>query len=249
MPDNAVSAMGLEKSFRRLGRRPVKAVREVDLQVRPGQVVAIVGPNGAGKTTTLRMLLGFLRPDRGSAYILGSPAASVAAHRSLGFVGERFKSDPFLTPRRLLSWLGTLSGIDRSRLGFAVTRELERLDLTALADRRLGALSQGELQRLGLAQALVHRPAVLILDEPATGLDPEGRRRFAEIVQAERDRGAAILLSSHILGDVERVCDAVAILRAGEVVMEGSIEELTRDAGGRRRPLEEVYLEAQRRTG
>lgn len=249
MAEAALVARGLVKSFGSLFRRQtVHAVRDLDLRVHPGEVVALVGPNGAGKTTTLRLLLGFLRPDRGSVRILGNSAGSMAACRSLGYVGERFRSYRYLTSRRLLRWLGSLSGVEGGRLESAITGELERLDLSAVADRRVGRLSQGELQRLGLAQALLHHPRVLILDEPTTGLDPEGRRRFVEILRAERDRGAAVLLSSHVLAEVERVCDRVIILRSGRIVAEGSIPELTVDAKGDWQSLETAYLQGQEKT-
>ena len=220
---------GLSKTFRGL-RRSVAAVRDVTLEVEPGSVVAFVGPNGAGKTTTIYAVLGLLRPTRGTITVFGQPAGSVAARRRVGFVSEIFYTYPYRTARDAMRFYGRLSGLAGDDLEARIPRWLERLGLGDAIDRKVGRFSKGMVQRLGLAQALLHDPDLLVLDEPTTGLDPEGRRLVAEIVLEEKARGRAIFLSSHILSDVERTCDRVVMIRSGEVVLVEPIASLGRNA-------------------
>lgn len=209
---------GLYKSFRGRFQREVAAVRGVSLRVEQGSVVAFVGPNGAGKTTTIYTLLGLLRPDRGAVRLFGQPAGSVEARRRTGFQSEIFHTYGFKTAQSVLSFYGELSEMPHDEIARAVPRQLERLGLAQSTGRKVGGFSKGMMQRLGLAQALLHAPDLLILDEPTTGLDPEGRKLVADIIIEEKKRGATVFLSSHILSDVERTCDHVVILSQGEVV-------------------------------
>lgn len=209
---------GLYKSFRGRFQREVAAVRGVSLRVEQGSVVAFVGPNGAGKTTTIYTLLGLLRPDRGAVRLFGQPAGSVEARRRTGFQSEIFHTYGFKTAQSVLSFYGELSEMPHDEIARAVPRQLERLGLAQSTGRKVGGFSKGMMQRLGLAQALLHAPDLLILDEPTTGLDPEGRKLVADIIMEEKKRGATVFLSSHILSDVERTCDHVVILSQGEVV-------------------------------
>lgn len=209
---------GLYKSFRGRFQREVAAVRGVSLRVEQGSVVAFVGPNGAGKTTTIYTLLGLLRPDRGAVRLFGQPAGSVEAQRRTGFQSEIFHTYGFKTAQSVLSFYGELSEMPHDEIARAVPRQLERLGLAQSTGRKVGGFSKGMMQRLGLAQALLHEPDLLILDEPTTGLDPEGRKLVADIIMEEKKRGATVFLSSHILSDVERTCDHVVILSQGEVV-------------------------------
>jgi ABC-2 type transport system ATP-binding protein len=222
---------GLAKTFRtRFRRREVQAVRDVSLRVDRGRVFAFVGPNGAGKTTTIYALLGLLRPDRGSVRLFGQPAGSLAARRRTGFQSEIFYTYGFKTAAAALRFYGHLAEMSESAIAAAVPRQLERLGLSAAADRRVSAFSKGMVQRLGIAQALLHGPELLILDEPTTGLDPEGRKLVADIILEEKARGTTVFLSSHILSDVERTCDHVIILNRGGVALADSMENLRRTA-------------------
>jgi ABC-2 type transport system ATP-binding protein len=219
---------GLAKTFRSgLSRKVVRAVVELNLVVEAGSVVAFVGPNGAGKTTTLLAILGFLNPDRGSIRVFGEPSGSIAARRRIGFQSEIFHTYPFHTARRALSFYGRLSGLSRAETERRSVRQLERLGLAEAADRKVHTFSKGMTQRLGLAQALLHEPDLLLLDEPTTGLDPEGRKLVADLILEEKARGRTIFLSSHILTDVERTCDRVVMIRKGEVVLSEDLRTLS----------------------
>ncbi|HTR79447.1 MAG TPA: ABC transporter ATP-binding protein [Gemmatimonadaceae bacterium] len=217
----------LAKIFRsRFRRRSVQAVRDVSLSVGRGTVMAFVGPNGAGKTTTIYALLGLLRPSVGSVRIFGAPAGDVTVRRRLGFQSEIFYTYGFKTATQVLRFYGRLSQMSDERLAAAVPRQLERLGLSAAADRKVNGFSKGMVQRLGLAQALLHEPELLILDEPTTGLDPEGRKLVADIILEEKARGTTVFLSSHILADVERTCDHVVILNQGRIALSDSMASL-----------------------
>ncbi len=221
---------GLTKSYRSGFRRPVvRAVNELSLQVHRGSVVAFVGPNGAGKTTTILSILGFLKPDEGRIAVFGEPAGSKAARGRLGFQSEIFHTYPFHTARRSLAFYAKLSGIPDGERATRIDQQLARLGLMEAADRKVGTFSKGMMQRLGLAQALLHEPEFLVLDEPTTGLDPEGRKLVAEIILEEKAQERTVFLSSHILSDVERTCDRVVMIRNGEVVLAEDIERLTGD--------------------
>ncbi len=222
---------GLAKTFRnRLRRREVQAVRDVSLRVDRGSVFAFVGPNGAGKTTTIYALLGLLRPDRGSVRLFGRPAGDIAARRRTGFQSEIFYTYGFKTATDALRFYGRLAEMPEAAIAKAVPKLLERLGLSAAADRRVSGFSKGMTQRLGIAQALLHEPDLLILDEPTTGLDPEGRKLVADIISEEKARGRTVFLSSHILSDVERTCDYVIILNRGSVALADSMDNLRRNA-------------------
>jgi len=207
----------------------VVAVHDLSLTVERGSVVAFVGPNGAGKTTTIYMLLGLLNPTAGSISIFGEPPSSVQARRKIGFMSEIFHTYPFHTARRALRFYGRLSGVPTEGLDGEIGRQLVRLGLGAAATRKVGTFSKGMTQRLGMAQALLHGPELLVLDEPTTGLDPEGRKLVAEIIAEEQSKGTTVFLSSHILSDVERSCDRVAMIREGELVLWRSLAELANE--------------------
>jgi ABC-2 type transport system ATP-binding protein len=227
-----IEVEGLSKNFGgRWRNRKVRAVHEVSLRVERGSVVAFVGPNGAGKTTTIYALLGLLRPDRGRVRLFGDPAGSLEARRQTGFQSEIFYTYGFKTAAQALRFYGSLSGIPADKIAAAVSRQLKRLGLTDAASRPVRGFSKGMVQRLGLAQALLHEPELLILDEPTTGLDPEGRKLVADIILEEKARGTTIFLSSHILSDVERTCDQVIIMRQGSVAFSQSMADLRDDSG------------------
>ncbi|SDE86095.1 ABC-2 type transport system ATP-binding protein [Blastococcus fimeti] len=210
---------GLRKRY---GKRT--AVDGVSLEVGRGEVVGLLGPNGAGKTTVIKMLLGLVRPDAGEVMLLGRPAAEPAARARVGYLPELFRYQPWLSAAEVLELHVRLSGMD-------VTADERRdvLALVGLADRagdRVGGFSKGMQQRLGLAVALVARPEFVVLDEPTSALDPLGRVDVRDIVLSLRSRGIAVLLNSHLIGEVERVCDRVVILDRGRVAASGSLLEL-----------------------
>jgi ABC-2 type transport system ATP-binding protein len=215
--------------------RDVPAVDSVDLTVRPGDVYGFLGPNGAGKTTTLRMLLGLVRPDTGSIRLFGRDAAEdaiAALHGVAGFIEEP-RLYPYLSGRENLQ---LLAAYDRGGQGDAAIDEV--LEMVELRDRggdRVSEYSQGMRQRLGIASCLVRRPRLLLLDEPANGVDPAGLRYMRELLGRLSDEGITILLSSHLLAEVQQVCTRVAMISNGRIVYEGGMDELTRAAGRRYR--------------
>jgi ABC-2 type transport system ATP-binding protein len=194
------------------------AVRRLTLAVPRGSVFGFLGPNGAGKSTSIKMLLGLARPTAGRATVLGQPAGEVATRRRIGFLPEHFRFYEWLTPIELLTFHGRLSGLSAGELKARVPRYVDLVGLTPHRDRQIGGFSKGMLQRVGLAQALIHQPDLIFLDEPTSDLDPMGRRLARDLIRAERDRGATVFLNSHLLGEVEVTCDQVAFIKDGEVV-------------------------------
>jgi ABC-2 type transport system ATP-binding protein len=226
MNSPAIEIQDLTKAYRSgFMRRRIYAVRNLDLTIERGSIVAFVGPNGAGKTTTIHTLLGFLKPDQGSVSVLGSPAEDRATRGLIGYQSEIFHTYKFHTASQALQFYGTLSGMPEPRLRKAIPELLVRLGLKDAMHRRVGAFSKGMTQRLGLAQALLHEPELLILDEPTSGLDPEGRKLVADIILQEKAQGRTVFLSSHILSDVERVCDRVFMIRKGQIVHSQTISK------------------------
>jgi ABC-2 type transport system ATP-binding protein len=224
----AIEAQGLRKVYRsRFGGKTVNALDGVDLRVEAGQLFGLLGPNGAGKTTTVKILLGLTRASAGTAKLYGLPVGDPASRRRVGYLPEGHRFPGYLTARQTLSIFGQMSGVDAATLRRRSGELLERVRLSDWADVRVKKFSKGMTQRLGLASALVHDPDVLLLDEPTDGVDPVGRREIRDLLQEEAARGKAILLNSHLLSEIERMCDRVAVLRAGKVVAEGRIEDLT----------------------
>jgi ABC-2 type transport system ATP-binding protein len=239
MADALVRAEGLSKVYRsRFGSRTVKALDGASIRVEAGQVFGLLGPNGAGKTTTVKILLGLTRATAGAAFLCGRPVSDPESRRRVGYLPEGHRFPGYLTARQTLSIFGRMSGMDRASVARRAPELLERVRLSEWADVRVKKFSKGMTQRLGLAAALVHDPDVLLLDEPTDGVDPVGRREIRDLLQDEARRGKAILLNSHLLSEIERMCDRVAVLRSGKVVAEGRIEDLT--AAGERRPSADV---------
>jgi ABC-2 type transport system ATP-binding protein len=217
----------LVKTFRKpfSGRR-VPAVKGISLDVHAGEIFGFLGPNGAGKTTTIKMLTGLIAPTSGSARVFGHETPSPLAMARVGFLPENPYVYPYLTPREFVSLCGRLSGVAGKHLFERVEKVIARVGMAYAIDRPVAALSKGMLQRVGLAAALVHEPELLILDEPMSGLDPVGRKEVRDLIVDEKDRGRTVFFSSHILSDVEMLCDRVCILREGEVVVSGRITDL-----------------------
>jgi ABC-2 type transport system ATP-binding protein len=206
-----------------------EALRGVDLEVGEGELVGLLGPNGAGKSTLVKIACGLVRASGGRAEVAGAPAGSAAAQRALGYLAELFRFPSWMTADELLALHQRLAGSAGGR-----SERDELLGAVGLADvggRRVGEMSKGMQQRLGLAQALVGEPRVLLLDEPTSALDPAGRRTVRRLLEGLRARGVAVLLNSHLLSEVELVCDRVAIIARGEVVAAGTPAELSRPGG------------------
>jgi ABC-2 type transport system ATP-binding protein len=220
-PDSlAIETRNLRKEF---GSKV--AVRGLSLQVRRGEIFGFLGPNGAGKSTSIKMLLGLVKPSAGEAAILGCPASSVEVRRKIGFLPEDFRFYDWLTASELLLLHGRLCGLTPSQLHERVPKYIELVDLTAHQNRRLQGFSKGMLQRIGLAQALIHEPDLIFLDEPTSGLDPMGRRLVRDIIRSQRSRGATVFLNSHLLSEVEITCDTVAFIKQGEVIATRDLHE------------------------
>lgn len=203
-------------------RGGVGALTGATLSLARGKVGALVGPNGSGKSTLLKLAAGILSPTSGRVEIEGRPATSAAARARIGYLPESPQFPSWLRVREFLHYLGELSGLRGDGLEQAISHRLEWAGLAALADRPAGTLSTGQRQRLGLAQALVHGPPVLLLDEPAAALDPSGVATLVALLRRLRDEGRTVLLSSHFLPQVEAVCDRVWLLREGRVVWAGT---------------------------
>jgi ABC-2 type transport system ATP-binding protein len=221
---NALSARGLEKRY-----GSTTALAGVDVDVAEGELVGLLGPNGAGKSTLVKIACGLVRPTRGQAEVCGAKAGSRASLRQLGYLAELFRFPGWYSADELIALHQRLSG---STGGEAERSELlELVGLTEARDRRVEAMSKGMQQRLGIAQALVGAPPLLLLDEPTSALDPAGRRTVRLLLEELRGRGTSVLLNSHLLSEIELVCDRVVILHRGAVVAEGSPAELSRARG------------------
>jgi ABC-2 type transport system ATP-binding protein len=222
----AICTRGLRKVFN--GK---VAVRDLTLDVPKGKVFGLLGPNGAGKSTSVKMLLGLVFPTSGEAQILGCPVGDVKTRSKVGFLPEHFRFYDWLTPTELLKLHGQLYGMSHAKLVKCIPALLDLVGLAPHHGKRLRDFSKGMLQRIGLAQALMNEPDLIFLDEPTSGLDPVGRRLFRDIIKAQRDRGATVLLNSHLLGEVEITCNRVAFIKDGEVVetrqLNGDIDQPT----------------------
>jgi ABC-2 type transport system ATP-binding protein len=223
----AIEIQGLQRTYRSgFWRRPVVALRGLDLRVPEGTVFGFIGPNGAGKTTTIKVLAGLTRPDAGSVRVLGAPLGSRAARARLGFLPEQPYFYPHLRALEFLDFFGALYGLPASERRRRALGLLERVGLTEATDRFLKGFSKGMLQRIGMAQALIGDPDLVILDEPMSGLDPMGRALIRDIVVELKGAGKTIFFSTHILSDVEHLCDEMALLDAGTLVTSGRITDI-----------------------
>jgi ABC-2 type transport system ATP-binding protein len=213
MPSAAIETEGLRKVF---GDRA--AVKGLTLQVERGEVFGFLGPNGAGKTTSMKMLLGLVAPTSGTASLLGAPIGDLTTLTHIGFLPEHFRFQDWLTAREFLFLHGELLGMESHDLQVRLDELLERVGLSAFREKQLRTFSKGMLQRIGLAQALLNRPALVFLDEPTSGLDPVGRRLVRDIIHELKGQGTCVFLNSHLLSEIEVTCDRVAFIRHGEVV-------------------------------
>lgn len=242
---NAIETKGLTREYKRGFRRPrVKAVDGLNMEVRRGEIFGFLGPNGAGKTSAIRMLMGFTAPTAGDAEILGAPLGDVRTRRRIGFLPEHPALHDFLTGAEALEFYGALHGMGRRAVRERVPALAKTLRLKDELTLPLRRQSKGMVQKLGIAQAMLNDPELLILDEPMSGLDPLGRRDARRLMVAARAAGKTVFFSSHIMSDVEEVCDRVGILVGGRLAR--VVDAAAHRAGGGA-PLEEVFLEEIRR--
>ena len=224
----------MAKIFRlRWSGREVRAVDGISLKVQRGSTFGLLGPNGAGKTTFVKMLLSAVHPTRGTALIFGRDARDPESRRPIGYLPENHRFPTYFTGAGMLDFYAALSGVEEDRRRKLIPGLLDRVGLDRWGSVRLGKYSKGMLQRLGLAQALIHSPALLVLDEPSDGVDPVGRRHIREILSALEEQGVTIFINSHLLVEVELFCREVAILHKGKVALSGKVKDLTAGKGYR----------------
>jgi ABC-2 type transport system ATP-binding protein len=211
-----------------LRRQRVQAVKNLSLVVQPGEVYGLLGPNGCGKSTTLKILLGLVTPNSGRALVFGQDSREYRSRRDVGFLPENPYFHKFLTAAELLAFHGKICGLSGKKLTARIDELIDLVGLRDARDRRVGGFSKGMLQRIGLAQALVHDPGLVVLDEPTAGVDPAGSHQIRDLILDLKKRGKTILLTSHLLEQVQEICDRVGIMARGEMIREGPLEDLVR---------------------
>jgi len=228
MTDPAVTVEGLTKVFPVPFHRArgIVAVRDLNLRIEPGEVYGLLGPNGSGKSTTLKIILGLVSPTRGRTKIFGRDSSLVESRATVGFLPENPYFYKFLTGEETLRFFGKLCGLNGVQLKNRIRELLKLVGLTNARDQRLSTYSKGMLQRIGLAQALINEPQLVVLDEPTAGVDPAGSRDIRNLIVDLKQRGVTVLLSSHLLTQVQEICDRIGILARGALVREGRLEEL-----------------------
>ena len=227
MTEPAIRVSDVSKTFPTpFRRRRIVALQHLNLEIAPGEIYGLLGPNGSGKSTTLKIILGLIQPTRGSVRVFGRDNSTVAVRRDIGFLPENAYFHKFLTGIETLRFHARLSGVASRESKSRIAELLKTVGLTRAADARLGTYSKGMLQRIGLAQALIHRPKILVLDEPTAAVDPAGSRDIQVLIASLKKTGTTILLSSHLLTQVQEVCDRVGILHRGKLIREGRLEDL-----------------------
>ncbi len=230
MPSPVVETRGLQKVFRDFWGRPrVHALKGLDLRVAEGEVFGLLGPNGSGKSTTIKILLGLLHPTAGSVRVLGGSPRDIRLKARIGYLGEESHFYPHLNADETLAFFGKIFALSSKEIARRSDALIRRTGLEDARKRPVGEYSKGMLRRIGLAQALINDPDLLILDEPTAGLDPIGNREVKDLLLELKRRGKTVLISSHLLADVEDVCDRVAILHQGQLKACGSVEKLLED--------------------
>ena len=234
----------IERVSRRFG--DVTAVDDLTLSLGRGEIMGFLGANGAGKTTTIKMMLGLIRPTSGAVEVMGGDPSDAKVRAKIGYMPEIATYYPYLNARELLAFYGGLCGLDGKTVRARTDELLETVGLAEAAKRPLKTYSKGMLQRAGIAQALLHDPDLLVLDEPFTGLDPLARIHFRELMRRLRNDGKSIFFSSHELGETELLCDKVAIMKAGRAVYLGPVRQI---AGDGERNLERIFLDVLAKGG
>src|SRR6185437_3079820 len=231
---NAIEISGLSKNYRAgFFRKTEKtALKDLSLEVHEGEIFGYLGPNGAGKTTTLKLVMGLMYPTAGSARILGKPVGDPQMKQSIGFLPEQPYFYDYLTARELLEYYAGLSAVPAAERGARARKILERVGLEQSTNTQLRKFSKGMLQRIGIAQAIIHDPKLVFLDEPMSGLDPIGRREVRDLIQSLKDEGKTVFFSTHILSDAEALCDRIAVINKGEVRSVGVVQDLLSRVSG-----------------
>lgn len=234
-----IDGLVVEYPRRSMGQSPHRAVDRLSLEVRKGEVYGFLGPNGAGKTSTMQVLLGFQPPTEGAAYVYGVDVQEPIARQRIGYLPELTYYYKFLTAEELLRFYGRIFQIPKSTLERRIDEILRLVEMEGARKNLIKSYSKGMQQRIGLAQALINNPDLLILDEPTSGLDPLGRMKVREIIQRLKNEGKTVLFSSHELGEVETICDRVAIINRGKLQVQGRVADLVRE---HQMDLERVFL-------
>jgi len=233
-----ITLSNVEKSYKD-GFRRKKIIHDLSLDVLKGEVFGFIGPNGAGKSTVINLIMGFIKPESGSVRINGSTPYDPKARQDIGYLPEDPRFYDNLSARELLLFGAHASGVDREKAKKSVEPVLTRLDLLSVVEQRVNTYSKGMKQRMGLAMAMVHDPQIYILDEPMSGLDPIGRNLLKKIILDLKDKGKTVFFSTHILNDVEVLCDRIGILNKGRLLFCGRIDEFSSDE----KPFEEGFVE------
>ena len=236
---NILEVSNLCVAFRH-GKQVHQALADVSFAVKPGSTVGFIGPNGAGKTTTLHVLLGFMAPDSGSATLFGQDVQSAVARNRIGYLSENPESYKFMTGKEYLTLTARLFGIKGKEQQVRVADLLEEVELTDHANKKIGTYSRGMLQRIGLAQALINDPDLLILDEPTNGLDPIGRMKIRHLIEQLKEQGKTIFFSSHELSEIETVCDEIIMIARGKIIKHDTVDHLLNG----HQNLEQYFLNA-----
>jgi ABC-2 type transport system ATP-binding protein len=236
---NILEVSNLCVTFRH-GKQVHTALDDVSFSVKPGSTVGFIGPNGAGKTTTLHVLLGFVVPNSGTATLFGQDTQSAVARSRIGYLSEHPESYKFMTGEEYLTLMARLFGIKGKEQRTRIAELLDEVELTAHAHKKIGTYSRGMLQRIGLAQALINDPDLLILDEPTNGLDPIGRMKIRQLIEQLKARGKTIFFSSHELSEIETVCDEIIMIAHGKIIKHGAVDLLLNE----HQNLEQYFLDA-----
>ena len=227
---NVISVKNLNKIYSKKSNKPVHAINNLNLDVQEGEIFGLLGPNGAGKSTLVKILMTVIHATTISGTMLGKPIGHCKTLEDVGYLPEHHRFPYYLTGKQVLHHYGALSRVSRNDLKQRSSSLLSRLGLAGWENKKVGTYSKGMLQRLGIAQALMNDPKLLVLDEPTDGVDPVGRREIRDLLAELRSEGRAVFLNSHLLSELEMVCDRVAIMVKGEVTMQGTIESLTKDS-------------------
>ncbi len=225
MSEWAIELQDVQKVYGR-GKRSVHALRGVSLQVRPGEIFGLLGPNGAGKSTLVKIMMTVVRPDRAEGLVLGQKVGHKGALSSIGYLPEHHRFPRYLTARQLLEFFGAMSGVQRQTRRRRADELLDLVGMKQWADRRIDTYSKGMMQRVGVAQSLINAPQLVVLDEPTDGVDPIGRQDIRQVLLRLRSEGRTVFVNSHLLSELEMICNRVAIMVKGQVVRQGTISEL-----------------------
>ncbi len=249
MAANAVAQFEQVSKVYRCGllrRREVPAVRDLSLCVEAGEVFGLLGPNRAGKTTLIKLLLSLCRPTQGNVSRFGRPASERVTLARIGYLHEHHSFPRYWSAAGLLEYYAALAYVPAEQVRQRLPALLKRVDLTAFRDVPIARFSKGMLQRLALAQALINEPDLLVLDEPSEGLDLAGRRLIREVIAEQRNQGKSVVMVSHLLGEVEKVCDRIGVMVEGRLVHTGTVASFTRTSSGNSRPIEQALQELYR---